>query len=492
MVKRSHIFYLVISLVLAFFCSGCQDNPENVSVVNKDSAEMDVSSVAVSPEMHAPDATEEISVASDFLSTDGSVSFQVNINKIIPIYNMPVVQVESHALTAEDAKRVAYALFPDAVFYEAEPARDYNYSKDEIQAKIQRWSYYANETALRDLYGEQKFGSAVDVIKDYIEQYTEMYETAPQDNPHTPCQWEMRKTSNYLIPAGELIGVDISNDNDEISTQFTYNGIPYYYTAATRDKDDFKVNMISVSINDGLSPSNIDSRIFRAQLCRTEKPGLDQVNSARANAEEILSKLNMGDWQIDECYIGNGFYSHPDEYVIYVNAVPTFNSVPVLRRPQLTSLRNENGYAASEYYTEANFEFAPTGELISFKLYTPLDIQSVVTENAVIMSMEDIMERAQKLLSLTDAYSYGFGSLLEYVEENVECSIVVSDVEFGLSRIKVPDQDNCYYYVPSILLKGWPECVGTESETVYYYSDDPETLMVINALDGSVINATNE
>ena len=75
---------------------------------------------------------------------------------------------------------------------------------------------------------------------------------------------------------------------------------------------------------------------------------------------------------------------------------------------------------------------------------------------------------------------------LESIPEiNSEIVIVLDSI------LKVPNQDNCYYYVPSILLKGWPECIGKESGTTYYYSEVPETLMVINALDGSIINSTN-
>lgn len=489
--RKNYICILATISLFAFLCMGCQKNPQSALIIGKNNDGVGNISVESSPEFHDTDSTQAINIMSDFLSSDSSVNFHLEINDTIPMYNMPVVQVQPHSLTAEDANHIAHTLFPGSVFYEAEPDRSYNFSKDEIQTKIQRWSLYSNESALRELYGQQKYGSAVEVIKEYIARYTELYESAPQDNPHKVCQWVMQKTSNYLVPADELIGVDISNDNDEISAKFTAEGIPYYFTATTRNKDDFKVNMVSVSIYDGISPSNIDSRIFRAQLCRGEEPGADQIGFARKTAEELLSNLNFGDWIIDECYVGNGFYEHPDERVIYVKAVPVFNNVPVLRRPQLASLRNEDGYAASQYYTEANFEFAPSGKIISFTLYTPLDIQSFVTNNAKVMSIEELVEKSQELLRLTDAYAYGFGMLLDYVEEEVECSVKVSDMEYGLSRIKVPNQDNCYYYVPSILLKGWPECIGKESGTTYYYSEVPETLMVINALDGSIINSTN-
>ena len=82
----------------------------------------------------------------------------------------------------------------------------------------------------------------------------------------------MRKTSEYRVPENELTEKDLLDDNDEISAQLVVDQIPYYYTATTRNKEDFRVNLISAYIYSGQSPVNIDERIFRAQLCRTESP----------------------------------------------------------------------------------------------------------------------------------------------------------------------------------------------------------------------------
>lgn len=492
MARKYRICYLWSIVLLILFCTGCQKTPETDAVKSKNDNSFDVNSIATAPETHPQEEILDIAYNAEFTSSDGSVHFQMDINQALAPRNMPIVRVSSHFLTAEDAKRVAFTLFPDATFYEAEPSSSMNFSKSEIQKKIQRWSQYTTEEAMQSLYGGNARWGDTSVVKDFIERYTELYESAPEDNPHSICQWTMRKTSEYLLPKEELSSADTSGDNDEISAQFNVDGIPYYFTAATRNRSDFKVNMISLVIEDGASPYNIDSRIFDSLLCKKEEPTEEQIVSVKSKAEQWLNQFGLGEWMVDEAYVSHGFDEMEDEYVICVNATPMLNQVPALRRPQLASLRDPNGYSPGQYYTEANFKFAPGGELMSFTLFTPLDIQEIVNENAAVMDTTDLLDRAKELLALSDAYEYGFGGYLDAIEEDVKCSVTISDMEYGLSRVRVPDQDDSYYYIPSIILKGMSEYVGMESGTTYYFSEVPMVLIILNAADGSVINATNE
>lgn len=484
---------LVSSLLIVgalIFCSGCQNNPNKNIIVSKQDNILSDSPVAIEGEENTTNATT-ISYNSSFSSTDGSVNFTMNITQNISTSDLPVIQVGPHYLTSADAKTVAFSLFPDAVFYEAESQLSENFSKSEIQEKLSRWTQYANMDSIEELFGEGESYTTLDIIKSYIEAYTGMYEQAPEENPHLPCAWTMRKASEYTLLENELSGADLSNDNDEVCTQCTVNGIPYRLSVTTRNQSDFKVNIITCCIDDGLSPRNIDERIFSAKLCRTEEPVDAQLVSLQEKAEQLLSRFNLGQWEVDECYVETRYIGNYTEYMVHVNAVPVLNDVPVLRHPQLTALRNQDGYAPNQYLTDAQFVFSPSGDLISFTLYTPLESQNVVSENANVMTFNNLLARAEEYLSLTDSYNYGFGEYLFFIQEDVQCNVSVSDFIYGLSRIKVPDTDDSYYYVPSIILKGTAECIGKETGKTYYLSDEVETFMVINAVDGSLINSTN-
>lgn len=297
--------------------TGCADNPKQEVVVSKNDGSFDANAIQSATATNGAE-TQQIQYSDNFASTDGTVSFSMNIAKDISTVYFPIVEVSPHYLTAEDAKRIAFSLFPDATFYEVEPRRERRLCKEEIQEMLNRWSQYANESALFELYGEVPRTGQIDNIKSFIEEYTELYTHAPVDIQHQPCQWVMKKTSYYMLPENEYAAADTSRDNDEISAQFDVNGIPYYFTVATRNMNDFKVNMISCTIDSGLSPSNLDRRIFTANLCRTEKPTDNEMAAVKSQAADMLEQMELGDWMIDKCELQTTYYGNVPEYSIVI------------------------------------------------------------------------------------------------------------------------------------------------------------------------------
>ena len=87
------------------------------------------------------------------VSTDGSVTFQVEVQNSINTPDMPVIEVVPHTLTEEDARNVAFALCgSSANFYEAEPMLNERYSKREIIAQINRWAPYTSTEGMQYLF----------------------------------------------------------------------------------------------------------------------------------------------------------------------------------------------------------------------------------------------------------------------------------------------------------------------------------------------------
>lgn len=491
MKQRHYCIVLTIFAVLLFFV-GCQPAPKENVVISKNDGAFDVSAVQSETRTHGDGETFDISYSNVFYSTDGSVNYYIDIDQTQSSYDMPIVKVSPYYLTNLDAKRVATAFFPDAVFYEAEPELKQHYSKSEIQEKIYRWSKYTNENALEDLYGEPIGDSYPEIVKKFVNAYTVKLETAPSENPHEPCRWEMRKDSVYYLTGEELRDADMSGDSDAISTQFTVDGIPYCFTATTRNKNDYKVNTLSCYIYDGICPRNLDERIFAANLCRTEAPTKDQVDKIRAGTEQLLEMFDLGQWKINECHVNTENYGDHLEYMVYINAVPVFNDVSAIKCEQITALRNQEGYAPNHYLTDAEFFYSPNGELISFSLFTPLTVQEIVNANVKVLDMQDLLSRAEKHLQHTDAYNFYFGQYIRYFNEKLQCNVHVSELEYGLTRIRIKDTEDAYYYVPAITLKGIVEYIGEETNQTFYISEKPEILVTINAVDGTVINSTNE
>lgn len=479
-----------VIMAIVFTICGCQQNPNSAIIASKNDGSFSINSAKSSDVDHNPDETQLAKYTDSYFSTDGTVEFLFSIDEEITAANMPVIEVTPHYLTEEDAKRVAFVLFGDATYFEAEPILYPNYSKSDIREKIERWSVYTNTEALTVLYGTQKDEDDVELVKSFIKEYTTLYALAPEDNPHIPCQWKFQKASIYKVPLEEVNSRDTSKDNDEINAEVKIDNIRYKYTAATRNMDDYKLSVIFVSLYDGIGPDMIDSRIFRAQLSRTEEPTEVQISDVRTKAEKMLEQIDLGEWKIDQCFVETTYYGDVAEYIICVNAVPVLNGIPAIRQAQLTNLKSQETYSSNLYLTDVNFQFSANGDLIDFELYSPLDIKDVVNDNVAVLSMDEMMEKAKHYLAHSDYYEYGFGLVVDDLNEEIGCTVDVCKLEYNLIRVKVPNTDESYYYVPGVTLLGNIEYYGKDSGDIYFASDNV-TLVTLNSIDGSVINATN-
>ncbi len=417
---------------------------------------------------------EEASFSTSFTNTDGSVQFFVNIPQSEPDSRMPRVYVRPHYLTGEDAQRVAEALFPETEFFEAESAwEEYSgapiYSKAEIQAKLDRWTPYASQQALDELLGETGRERA-EVVRSFLAEYTEMYDQAPEGNPHKVCTWQMRKDSEYGLHPERSEEQDA---NDAVYARFSADGIPYRFTASVRNKADFKVSNLSCYIYDGRSPLNLNETIFRARLCRTATPTDEQVTAVREKTQQLLASFGLGQWQIARCEAESRQCGSHTEHTIRVEAVPVLGGVPALAQRQMLALRNPQGEFLGHYLTSAEFAFAPTGELLSFTLYTPLDVQRVEPAEDSGLTVQQILSMAQEQLVTTGPGRYGW-----YLDEHVKCNVFLEDIHYGLTRMNVPGED-AYIYIPAASLWGVSEYIRESDGKVLYQSAKETNLFTI-------------
>lgn len=463
-------------------------SPQTASIISKNDGSFDAKVAVSAIDHNEPDATQTVLSTDTFLSTDGSVEFTVCLDNVVTAADMPILEVVPHFITSEEARHVASILFGNVDFYVAEPRRSENYSKSEIQEKINRWTEYISEQKIKELYGYIPSNDVPSIINSYIERYTQLYEVAPETNPHILSQWEFGKASEFLIPKDDLKNVDLSADNDEICVQTHINGVPFLFSVSNRNKSDFKVNLISAYISPGLSPNNIDRDIFRAQLCRTSAPTAEQIESIQAEACRMLGEMNLGEWEIDAVDVEVEYYGEIPEYILRVTAVPVLGGVKAIRQPQLTNLRKENQYASNYYLTDVVFEFSASGELVSFEMYSPLDIKSTINSNVQVMDFDLLLERATDILRHSDYYEYGFGRFIHLADEELLCTVNISELAYNLIRVKVQNSDEAYYYVPGISLHGTASYTGKTSGKLYYESETLENILVLNAVDGTIIS----
>ncbi len=480
------LFYATIIIVNVLLCS-CQNNPTKQVVTSKnaDDSKMHIEATADKQGNQGPEF-EDV-----FFSTDGTVEFHFNIGQMSATEEFPIYEVVPHYLSETDVKRAAHAVFGDVEFLEAPPEFDTIYTKDEIRERIERWAPYTSDEAVYELFGEER--DTARIVREFIEDYNKMYETAPDQKAAIPCQWTFKKESYYYDAAEEVEKMDTSRDDDMIKATVDLGDTKYTFQARTRNKEDYKLNYISAFLDGGISPDDIDGRRMSALLCRTEEPTEDQLAQAKQKAEEILRKIDLGDWNVDQCYFETRYYGDTPEYTVFVTAVPTINGIAAARYPQLGTYGADNdSYASNYFFTDACFEFSANGELLNFRMYSPIDVYNVIENNAPILGYTELLEKTRNLLALSDYYQYDRSWVIDFVDEEIGCTVDICECLYQMSRIKVPNTDDHYYYVPSLQIRGNIQMFGKQSENVYYASDTPETLLTLNAVDGSVINTTNQ
>ena len=466
-------------LIIALMCA-CQNSPSKTVVTSKNDGTFDTNILQSATSKNDAEAPELASVEvfqweRRFASSDESVFFYVNIDEQLQETNMPVIEVSPHFFTGSDAKRIATALFGNQAFYEMEPMLDPSYSKEDLREIIERWTSYPNKT---------------EAIENTIQMYTLLMEDAPEENPHIPVQWTFKKESHYIESAENIAGLDTSEENDTIQVTVKDNGIPYLLSVTTRNQTDFKINNVFAYPYDVLGATSVDTPYFQSMLCQTDAPTGKDIDNLKEKAKSILQQISLGEWQVDQCFVEESG-TEKREYIVHINAVPVFEDVPAVRRPQFNNLKSKEAFASNYYLSDASFQFSVNGDLIYFSMISPVDVQTIINPNVQTLSFERIQEQVQNILTLTDIYEYDTLYLAQNADEKLICSVKLSNVKYGLARVKVANTDERYYYIPAYSFYGCTELCGKSSGDIYYESDE-ETLLVLNAVDGSIIQLKNE
>lgn len=480
-------------LTVLLLLSACQKSPENEIVISRNNGAFDANVVQSAEESRALEATESLRYSDTFQSTDGSVTFHISVDNTINTPNMPVVEVTPHFLTEEDAQNAAIALCgSSAEFYEAEPVLNERYSKSDVISQINRWSPYTSVENIKELFPngrEETWESDAQTLREAIAYLTSEYmENDAPNYAHSPCQWTFYKDSHYVY-GEDAEQLDTSKDNDQICAfAANENGTYQIVTVARRNKSDYKLNNISYMATTA-GVLDIDYALYRAENLRTDKPTEDQIRQAVDKAKTIMEQMNLGTWKIISPHIGKYEAGNYTEYMIHMTAVPVFEGVTVIDCPQLSNLKTDAIFASNYYLTKATFDFTPDGSLMKFNLYSPVDVKQVLNENVKTLTTDELFSRAKEQLSLSDVYAYKVDP--SFTGEGNSCTVTITSVQYGLARTKVPNTDESYYYVPAAMFSGNIEHYSKDTGAIYNSSENA-ALLVLNAVDGSVIPIRNE
>lgn len=481
----------VVSFILCLtILTACAANPTQNIVTSKNDGAFDSNIQQTSPQQ--PTGGTTLIRKSSFTSTDGSVEYIWNLNQMISDDPMPVVEVVPHYFTGEDVHKIATALFGRSMFYDLGPESQRQFSKSELQDKIQFLSQYSSKEVFQTL--PISLFTDVSELQNLIESYTLQYETAPEVSPRSVCEWTLKKES-YYKDDGDYGLSDGKTDQLEITTRFEDRD--YYIGVNVRT--DYMRNYLSVELGDGTD--YFVKTIQYEQMRSTEEPTQEQVDAATAKAQDMLNQMGLGEFLAAESSIlvsDDVIPGRMPGYTIQVNAIPVIGRVAgLLGHTGVTYVNNDltvESYAPSYAMTSVAFSFNSNCDLISFRMDSPIEVREVVNTNVATLSMDELFAKAENYLSLYDSKSFdgitGNNMFIlsienDIPEDSIELKVEITGVQYGLGRINIPNSDDSFYYTPAILFEGTINfCDRNTGEVI---DSVTRALFTINAVDGTII-----
>ena len=492
----------ILALVLAvaaLLLTACQANPTQNAVTRKDHQAF-LNRAQQTGTTPAEGAAEQVSYHDQFTSTDGSITFNLNIDQELLHKTAPVAAVVPHFLSGEEVRQIARAVLPDASFYEYVPDEQ-RYSRAELQDQIALWSPYATEEGFRELEGsnysdlDKEYNQMVLTgIQRQLQKWSDAVETAPLENPNPACEWTFKPHSYYVDdnPIENMFAIQASVENGPLR---------YAFSANQQDDSSFRVNNLDFCLGRWAED---DRELYFAKLLRTGKPTQQQIDAARDKAQTILDRLNalgMDQWQIAEVSPEVQGTGPRAWYSIAVDVVPVFNGVPALNGQLSSRTLDEGTYAPVYYRTLICLSFSLDGALLYFGMDSPLTVKQTLNDNVLTMTTDELLEKALNQLKLSDiGNGYGLPSAKmisdyeTYKKEKLTCTIDLTSIHYDLSlgRIKAPGDDDTYYYVPFFTLNGTVNYYGADSGNLVMSSADidgpDQPLICLNAIDGTVVS----
>ncbi|MCD7770307.1 MAG: DUF6034 family protein [Oscillospiraceae bacterium] len=482
--KKQISILLITALLLD--AAGCQATPETSAVTSKNDGALEAAIEATAaPEDEAAEAEGQaetpVSYTDSFTNSDGTINYIIEIqDETISTADTPVIQVTPHTITAEEAEQTAEIIFGDAEIYEYSTER----SKAELEEIILELKQFISDwdTLVSYYDGDETIAEMVQTnYEARIATYEALYADASETVEKQLCQWTFYPMSHY-----DDAGWNLTSDSDYDGTELIkaaseIDGLSYVFSVSNRDEDDYRLHNIFAYVDDLL--------VSTTEKYSAQEPTDEEAADALETAESILSQLPFGNFIIDSCETSE--FIDPDSgltlYSITITACPVYEGVSVTRQEQLLTVKNEDAYASDYYYEDIQMQFSG-GNLVYFEYDSPMDLVAVVNENVEVLSFDEAIETLTTQLQL---------SVLTAEEGDPEppasAEYTISEVEFSLVRTRIKNNEADFYLLPAYTFRGTYTLYDADGNITMSSEDfggDAETILVINAVDGSIIDTT--
>ncbi len=388
-----------------------------------------------------------------------------------------------------------YALFPDAICYERHPSYsspETSWTRAELETSLKRWRSYGYEDLI-EIYGGAgnlpgimaPNGDDIPYMDYWAEQlqyYEDLLTRVPEENQRPPTLWHMFKETEYHVAPEEASRMDLSQDRDCIQANVQVGDSWYYYVAANGNPLGGSTNLISLSFNPPDSPANIDWQIHLTENDSIPAPTQEDLANAKARAQELLDILPFGQWVVASIWPSD------HDHTIYIDCDPAEGDFPVAR---------DVVYDLGSYQVpDLSIRIRPDGTLLNLQISGSFTDITTLTQNPAELPLDTLLDTALNHLKAADTMAYGISEdnlryAQVYAEEDFTADIQVTRAVRGYVRMNTGTgticNDPCFALMGSDAYSGKESGQVCDRRTFYVLPNGELTLVLLNAIDGSII-----
>ena len=489
---------ILLCMAVAFGTAACQPTPEKAVVVKKDTERMieqaaQPSNGAAIDEVGIPEGRYTFSAE----GLNGRLRINVDAEIEAPAAQaMPIVRVERGGFSQEIVTKVFN------YFYAGETAYDASGEHVETKAEIEPLIIDAKRCLADGSYAERGY------TEEYVarlKQIEKIYAAAPETAPASPVSdGTMRMTE--LENVGDYLQLNVDTDRAKdtarsmsVLTPISWTsansgfGAHLYYRVYSRTKKGTEYNTQGILRTNGTNLPEAARQKLAIDFDEA-KALCDGVFTAAGLADNYTfgHAFLVGDAGMGK-YGGNGKelgapaenYAYRLYYTRIINGVPCFVNTD-------NGLNDANNGATSLPWSYECIVFTvDSSGLSQLSWSNPVKVVETVTENAVILPFDKIMDVFESMIKVE------YEAFLKMWEGNGgEMDITIDKLELCLVRVREQNSEATGLLVPAWVFYGNNKVVHSNGSVSYdlahgsgsTWNKEPFPVLIINAIDGSIID----
>ena len=444
---------LLLSLLIA-----CVPTPEEEAVVQKDQGQMLFHASKTDERMEIIDLYERLGAPKEYKANlsaiNGRLKVIVDAKVIMPDDELPVVRVMPVDFTLEQILAFAGELMPkDAKYVNFDAGRSKGYYNSLIQNL--QWAIDHWDQGGHDMYVD--FDSIEDAKKSLSEllmQQSNAPESLPEIDPQTiPCNGE--------YPINGTCRLIATKDNETFSMIHVNNFSKEYGTASLEYVRDQYYNYF---VSDGRS--------------HQDAPPSTEI---KETVFQLIDKLPIDGFDCSAVfptvYFGNRNDKIPCYHFVFTRSINRVSETATDVEVVVETYDKPWGYEMIHVIADEN-------GVAAFKYANPYAVSDIVVEKTNLLSFDDILEVFNKRITVYH------NNLIDGTRDALQKEYNITNIRLGLVSIKEENADSGLL-VPAWDFLGYERYWENENESLSY-TNELHSFLTINAIDGSIINRSDD